>query len=177
MARPVEDHGGDRVGRDALGLGQRANVFVGGRVKVHHALRIARTDRDLVHVDIGRVQQRVLLGHRQRGNGAGHVLGAERGALQRIDGNIHLRPVFGADFLADEQHRRLVHFALADDDGTVDGEATKLASHGVDGRLVGLLFSAAAAQPRRGHRGPFGDADDFERENALKSLLRPARLR
>ena len=112
----------------------------------------------------------------KRGDGAGHVLGAQRGAFQRIDGNIDFRTAFGADLLADEQHRRFVHLAFADHDGAVDGERRKLAPHGVDGGPIGFLLRSAAAQPRRGDRGAFGDADDFERQSALKALVRARRI-
>src|SRR5216684_4571936 len=66
---------------------------------------------------VGRVQQRAAIGHRHGRDRARHVLGAQRGALERIDGDIDLRPGIEPDLLADEQHRRFVAFALADDDG------------------------------------------------------------
>ena len=109
-----------------------------------------------------------LLGYRDRGDGAGHVLGAQRRALQRIDRNVDLEPAFGADLLADEQHRRFVHLAFADHDRAVDRQLVELAPHGVDRGLVGGLFVAAAAQPRRIDRRALGHAHDLERENALQ---------
>ena len=84
-------------------------------------------------------------------------------------------PVLRADLLADEQHRRLVALALADHHGAVDRQLVELAPHGVDRRLVGGLLVAAAAQPRRRHRGALGHAHDLEREDALEHLVRPGR--
>jgi hypothetical protein len=55
MARPVEQHRRDAPGRRP-GFGERADVLVGRRVEVDHVLRIAGPDRDLVHIDVGRVQ-------------------------------------------------------------------------------------------------------------------------
>ena len=75
----------------ALGLGERADVFLRRRVEIDDALRIARADGDLVHVDVGRVEQRAAFGHRHGGDRARHVLGAERGAFERIDRDVDLR--------------------------------------------------------------------------------------
>jgi hypothetical protein len=86
---------GDFVRRlHALGLGQRIDVL--GRAKLSRSttpLRIARADGDLVHVDVGRVEQRAAFGHRHHGDRARHVLGAERGALERIDRDVDFRPL------------------------------------------------------------------------------------
>ena len=102
------------------------------------------------------------------GDGARHVLGAQRRAFQRIDRDVDLEAALGADLFADEQHRRLVQLALADHDSTVDRQIVELAAHGVDGGLIGGLFFAAATQPRRIDRRALGDAHDFNRENALQ---------
>ena len=145
------------------------------QLKIDDALRIARADRKFIHIDIGRVQHRARLGHGECGDGARHVLGAQRRALQRIDGDIDFRPRFGADLLADEQHRRFVHLALANDDGAVDVQAGEFAPHGIDSGLVGFFLRSAPAQPRSRDSRTFSHADDFERQCTLKDL-RPGRL-
>ena len=155
-------------GLHALGLGEPADVVLGRRVEIDDALRIAGADRDLLHVDVGRVQQRAAVGHRHGGDRARHVLGAQRRAFERIDRDVDLRALLGADLLADEQHRRLVELALADHHGAVDRQLVELAPHGVDRRLVGGLLVAAAAQARRRHRRALGDAHDLDREDALQ---------
>ena len=132
------------------------------------ALRIAGADGDLVHVDVGRVEERAAFRHRHHGDGARHVLGAQRRALQRIERDVDLRAAAGADLLADEQHRRLVALALADDDGAVDRQIVQFAAHGVDRCLVGRLLVAAAAQPRRRHRSALGDPCHLQRESAVE---------
>ena len=142
----------------------------GRRVEIDDALRIAGADGDLLHVDVGRGEQRARLGHRHHGDRARHVLGAERRALERIDGDVDLRAAAVADPLADEQHRRLVALALADHHRAVDRQAVELAAHGVDRRLVGGLLVAAPAQARRGDGGALGDAHEFEGQDALDDL-------
>ena len=83
-----------------------------------------------------------------------------------------LGPRLGADLLADEQHRRLVHLALADHHRAVDRQLVELAPHGIDRRLIGGLLLAAPAQPRGVDRRALGDAHDLDRENALQHQIR-----
>ena len=172
MARAIEDERGDLGRRHALRLGEVADVLLGRRVEIDHALGIAGADRDLLHIDVGRMQQRSAFGHGDGGDRAGHVLGAQSGAFERIDRDIHFRPPPVAHPLADEKHGRLVELALADDDGAVDRQLVELAPHGVDGGLVGGLLGAAAAQARRRDRRALGHAHDLDRENALQDLVR-----
>ncbi len=172
MARTIEHQHGDRGGIDALGLGEPADVVGRRRVEFDDALLVAGADRDLLHVDVGRVQQRAAIGHRHGRDRARHVLGAQRGAFERIDGDIDLRAGVDADLLADEQHRRLVALALADHDGAFDRQLVEFAAHRVDRGLVGRLLLAVAAQPRRRHRRALRHAHDLERQNALEQQLR-----
>src|SRR5665811_1827175 len=54
---------------------------------------------------------KIAIGHRDCGDRARHVLGAQGRAFQRIDRDVDLGSVLVADLLADEQHRRLVDLA------------------------------------------------------------------
>ena len=49
---------------------------------------IAAADGDLVHIGVGRVQQRAGLGHRHHRQRIGHRLGRQRGAFQRIERDV-----------------------------------------------------------------------------------------
>jgi hypothetical protein len=82
------------------------------------------------------VQERAILRHGKGGNGAWHVLGTERCALERIDGDVYFRSGSGADLLANEQHRRFVHLAFADHHRAVVRKPAQFAAHGIDGGLV-----------------------------------------
>src|SRR5271170_5353446 len=77
VARAIEDHGGDVLRLYALGLGELADVFIGRSVEIDDILRITGPDRDLVHIDVGGVQERPLFGNGKRGDGPRHVLGAQ----------------------------------------------------------------------------------------------------
>ena len=118
------------------------------------------------------MQQRAAIGHRHGRDRARHVLGAERGAFQRVDGDIDLRTGVQPDLLADEQHRRLVALALADHDGAFDRQLVEFAAHRIHRGLVGWLLLAVAAQPRGRNRGALRHAHDFERQDTLEQQLR-----
>src|SRR6516165_2965702 len=120
MARAIHREDRDFARLHALGLGQGVDIILRARVEIDDPLRIARTNRNLVHVDIGSMEKRAAGSGRKNRNRAWHVLGAKRRALERIDGYINLGAELGADFLADEKHGSFVAFALADDNRAFD---------------------------------------------------------
>ena len=168
VTRPVQNERGDFGRADALGLREPCDVFAGWQIEIDQVLRIAGPDGDLLHVDVGRIEQRAAFRHRHGGDRARHVLGAERGALEWIDRDVDLRPRSDPDILADEQHGRFVALALADHHRSVDRQLAELAPHGVNRGLVGVLLVAAPAQARRRHRGALGHAHDLDREDAIQ---------
>ena len=99
----------------------------------------------------------------------GSTLGDDLGPFQRIDGDIHLGAAL-ADLLADIEHWRLVHLAFADDDGAGDGDAVEGMAHGLHRRAVGFVLVAAAGPLRGRDGGGLGDADEFERQVAVRML-------
>ena len=138
---------------EALGLGQPGEIHGRRVAQLDDARRQAGADGDLVHVGVGRVEEAAMRRHGDAGDGVGPALGADRGALERIEGDVDLGPAAGADLLADVEHRRLVALALADHDRAVDVEHVQRLAHGVDGGLVGGLLVAVADQPGAG-QGP-----------------------
>ncbi len=78
-----------RLGR----LGERGEVLGRRVVEVDHAVGQSAADRDLVHVDVGRVEEAALLRHRDDGQRVGQPLGGDRGAFQRIERDVDLGPV------------------------------------------------------------------------------------
>src|SRR5262245_12212137 len=168
MARPVEQESCDFGRLDALGPREIHDIFVGPRIKIDRTLRITGPDCDLLHVAIRCVQQRAGIGHRDGGNRPWHLLRAKRRALQRIDRNVDLRAMLGADFLANEEHRRLVDLALSNDNGAVDRQFVEFAAHGVDRSPVGRPVRAWPAPARRATHRPFGNAAGYQRRNAFQ---------
>ena len=168
MPRPIENASGDLADRHAFRLGQGVNVIGRAGIEVDKSRRVARPDGDLFHIGIRRVQQTALLGDGDHRKGVGQILGADGRALERIKGDVDLRPFLGANLLADEQHRRLVPLPLADHHRPINRQAVELLPHGVDGRLIGRHLVAAPAQPRRGHGRTLGHPNKFKRQNPIK---------
>ncbi len=148
MARPVEDADHEVGDIGLLGLGEVGEVLGRRLVEIDDALGQAAADGDLVHVDVGRIEEAAVLGHGDDGQRIGQALGGDGRALERIERDVDLgRAGLGQpDLLADIEHRRLVALALADHDGAVDGERVQRRAHGVDRGLVGLLLVATAHQ-------------------------------
>ena len=119
VALAVEDDDGEVVDVALERVGDVAQVLGHRGVEVHLAAG-GRADDDLVHVDVGRVQQAAALGGGQHRDGAGRAGGAQVGALERVDRDVDLERALDAalraQLLADVEHRRLVALALADDD-------------------------------------------------------------
>ena len=94
----------------------------------------------------------------------------ERGAVDRVDGDVHRGRGAVADLLAVEQHRRFVFFALADHDDAVHRDAVEDDAHRLDGRAVGGVLVAASHPAAAGERGGLGGTHQFHREVAIRAL-------
>ena len=64
VARPVEDADDEIGDLGLLGLGQVLQVGRRRLVEIDDAVGQAAADRDLVHVDVGRVEKPAVVGHR-----------------------------------------------------------------------------------------------------------------
>ena len=83
-------------------------------------------------------------------------------AFDRIDRDVDLEAA-AADFLADEEHRRFVALALADDDAPGDFHLVQRFAHLLDGRAVGGVAFAASHPARSRQRRGFGHFYEVER--------------
>ncbi len=102
MARPVED-ADDEIGD--LSLFRARQVFQIDRrllVEIDEVIGQPAADRDLVHIDVGGVEEMPGIGHRDHGERVGAALGGDRGAFERVEGDIDRRAVAGADLFADD---------------------------------------------------------------------------
>ena len=141
----------------------------GGASRSTRPGRIARADGDLVHVDVGRVEEAALLGDGDHGERV-RAGSWRRWSCLRAD-RARCRPSGPSPVPTSSpmiEHRRLVALALADHHRAVDRQPVELAPHGVDRGLVGGLLVAAAAQPRRRDRRALGDAHEFQRQDAVE---------
>ena len=90
MARPVEDADDELGDVDLLGLGEVCEVLRRRLVEIDDALGQAAADGDLVHVDVGRIEEAAVLGHGDDGQRIGQTLGGDGRALERIERDVDL---------------------------------------------------------------------------------------
>ena len=138
-----------------------------------------RSDHEFVHVDIGRVKQPAALGGCQHGDGAGGPGGAEIGAFQGIDRNVHFERTLAADrrahLLSHEEHRGFVPLALADDHPARDLHGAEVLTHGLDSDSIrlGAVTQTHGLSGRQG--GLFGDTNECLLQNAVDRHQLPSR--
>src|SRR6185437_4578393 len=168
VSRPIENADHQVRDGDLLCLGKIFEVLRRRRVDVDDP--VADADCDLIHVDVGCIEEAAGLGHGDDGERVLAAFGGDRRAFEWVERDVDLRPLPGADFLADVQHWRFVALTLADHDGAFDGEAVEGFAHGVDRRLVGGFLVAPAHQPGRRQRRSFGDAYRLKRQIAVHAV-------
>ena len=151
MALAVEHDDADVAHRAPLALGDGSEQVLDRRVEGEQVGDVGSTGQ-LLHVDGGtRIEHRAPRRDREGGEGIGLALGRQRGALERIDGDVDGRSA-GADLLADVEHGRLVLLALADHHDPADGAGLERVAHGIDGGFVGEVL-VTPAKPARGGDG------------------------
>src|SRR5690606_16195341 len=131
VAGPVEHADDDVGGLDALLGGDGADILARRLGEVDDAVRITGAYRDLVHIDVRRVEEAAFLGNGEHRERVGPRLGGDGGAFQRIERDVDLGAfaLRGANLLADEEHRGLVTLTLADDDSTVHVQRVERGAH------------------------------------------------
>ena len=147
----------------------RAEIVLDRRVQIYRMLRRG-TDDELLHVEIGRVQQAAPLGRGQHGNRVRRARRAQVRPLERIDRDVNcriaplatFRVVGQADLLADIQHRRLVPLSLADDNRAVDRHPVHLAAHGFHRDLIGFVTVPLSHRVRAGNGRLLDDAEEIQ---------------
>src|SRR3954447_6591417 len=163
----VEHHDGHVFDRAVLGFGDRLDVVLDRRFDVD-VVGSVRPGDELLHVeDGGRVIHRAAIRHRHDGDRVVHALGGQRGAVDRVDGDVAVGPVAVADLLAVVEHRRFVLLALTDDDDAVHRHGGDELAHGVGSGCVGAVLVAPPDPSPCGHRRGFGDPDQLEGEVAV----------
>ena len=97
------------------------------------------------------MEQASFRSNRNNGNGTGLSFSNKVRAFNRVDSDIHFRAA-GTDMFPNVEHRSLVHFAFADDDGPTDVYRIKHLAHSIDGQLVNAVFipTANASGARNG---------------------------
>ncbi len=164
VAIALQNHDRQIRHRAALGFGHGMQVPRRSLGDVNRATR-PRTDDQLVHVRIGRVQKLTIICNRNDRNRVRLAGCTEVGSFQRIDGNVHARGVMvlmlpaTSDSLTNVEHRCFIALAFADHYGSFDLDRVKGAAHRINSGLICGFPITASHHPCRRERCCFGDSD------------------
>ncbi len=170
MARFRQNGHGEFAERFTQRRSDIAQVGVQRQTKVDSAFS-ARTDDQLFHVHIGRVEEAALIAHRQYRQRVGLAHRRHARAFDRVDRDIHRIAFAGPDLFTDVEHRRFVDLAFTDDDSAVDVNLIKHNAHGVDGCAVCGIFVATAQPLVACEGGSFGDAGKLDSKFTFHEVL------
>ena len=172
MAWAVKDADNQFMRRHAFFGGDRGNIFRNSFVQIDDVWRIARPDGDLVHVDIGGVEQIALFGHGEHGQRVRASLCCNGGAFQRIKGDINFWASANgrANLFTDKQHRRFVPLAFANDHGAVHIQLVQGGAHRFDGGGIRCLLIATSDQFRRCDSCSFRHPHHFQNKDPVEDL-------
>ena len=167
---PVQDAHRDVGGRRIATLATERTFSPIGAVMSMASDRFG-SDGDLVHVEHRRrVEHRAALGNREHRDRVGQALAHQRGAVDRVDGEVTFGTVAVADLLTVVEHRRVVLFALADDHDAAHRHRVHQLAHGVDRRAVAALLVAPADPAASRHGAGLRDPHEFEGEVAIRGF-------
>ena len=148
MARPIKHTDNDLARFHAFCGGDGCHIFGRCLVQIDNAVGIARAHGQLVHINIGGIEQIAMLGHRQHRECIRPGFRCNRRALERIERDIDLWSCADrrTDFFADIQHRRFVTFALTDDHRAIHIELIERRAHGFDRSMIRRFLVATPDQ-------------------------------
>ena len=164
------EHDDTDVGRPhALRLRDRVDVLGRCGVDVDRLDGIG-AGGDLLHVDgRAREEHRAAFGESDHCDRVRLPERRQARSLERVDGDVDVRPSPVSDRLAVVEHRRLVLLPLADHDDAVHRDGVEHRPHRVDRGLVGRDLVAAADPATCAHGGGLCDADELESEVAIRA--------
>ena len=166
VAGAVHHHDHQFVLGHAEALAEDVNVF-GGRLADVHLAFGSRRGRQLLHVEVGGVEEATAVGGGEYGHRATLAVSAQVGALAGIHGEVHTRARAAAHLFTDVKHRGLVALPLADHDAALHGDLAHALAHRLDRGGIGLVFQAHAGEAGGGDGGLFDDLENFLDERAI----------
>src|SRR5690625_3810154 len=128
-----------------------------------------RANYQLLHVGVGGLEEAAFLCQSDHRHRVVDHAGGDAGSLYGVDGDVH-RPVplaAQSHPLAYVEHGRLVAFALANDDLTVDVQLVQHLPHRVSARLVDQVRVALSRHAAGRYGGLLGDADGAHDQRPL----------
>lgn len=166
VTRTIHHHDVQLVDGETQALAEDLDVFSGRFTDVHLALGSRRSSQ-LLHVEVGGVEQTTAIGSGENSHRAALVEGAKVGAFARVDSEIHARASAGADLFSDVEHRGFITFAFANHDAALHLDLIHALAHGIDGQCIRFILQAFAGERGGSDGGLLDDLENFLNEGLI----------
>ena len=163
---PIHHHDVQLVDGETQALTEDLDVFSGRFTDVHLALGSRRSSQ-LLHVEVGGIEQTTAIGSGKNSHRAALVEGAEVGAFTRINSEIHARTIASTDLFSDVEHGSLVAFALTDDDAALHLNLIHALAHGINGQCIRFILQTFAGERGGSNGGLLDDLENFLNEGLI----------
>ena len=168
MAAAVHDHDHQIGDCDTETPAEDIDVLSGALADINLAFG-SRGCGQLLHVEVGSVEQAASLRSCQHSHRAALAVGTEIGALAGINREIHSRAGSTANFLADVKHRSFVTLTLTDHDSALHIDLAHALAHGLDSSRVSFILETFTGELSGCDGGLLDDLEDFLNERAIHS--------
>ena len=162
----IHHHDVELVDGETQAFTEDLDVFSGRLADVHLALSSRRCSQ-LLHVEVGGVEQTTTVGSSENSHGATLVESTKVGAFTRVNSEIHSRPGAGADLFSDVEHGGFVTFALANHDAALHLDLVHTLAHGIDGQCIRFILQAFAGERGGSDGGLLDDLENFLNEGLI----------
>ena len=181
MAAAVHDHDDQISDCNAEALAEDIDVLSGALADVNLAFS-GRGRCQLLHVEVGSVEQTTGLGGSKHSHRAALAVGTEIGSLTGINSEINSGAGTTANFLTDVEHRSFVPLTFTDHDAALHIDLAHALAHGLDGSGVCFILETFTGELSGCDGGLLDDLEYFLNERAIhsgwgKELLSQAGLR
>ena len=147
-------------------LAEDLDVLSGRLADVNLALG-GRRSSQLLHIEVGGVEQTTTVGSGEDSHGAALVERAEVGAFARVNSKVNAGAGAGADFFSDVKHRGFITFTLADHDAALHLDLIHALAHGINGQCIGFILQAFAGERGGSDGGLLDDLENFLNEGLI----------
>ena len=162
----IHHHDIQLVGGETEAFAKDIDIFSCRFADVHLALGSWRSSQ-LLHVEVGGVEQTTTVGSCENSHGTALVKSTKVGAFARVNGEINARASAGTDLLSDVKHRGFITFPLTNHDAALHLDLIHALTHGIDGQCIRFILQTFAGERGGSDGGLLDDLENFLNEGLI----------
>ena len=166
VASAIHHNNGELADGKAEALAEDLDVF-GGRLTDVHLAFGGRGCSQLLHVEVGSVEQTTPVGSGQNGHGSTLIVGTEVGAFAGINSEVNAGAGATADFLTDVEHGSFVALSLTDHDAALHLDLAHALTHGLHSSSVSFVLLPETGEFSGRDGRLLNDFENFLDESAI----------